>query len=75
MLRGATAVTQSDYTSLQSDYSSPDRVIAASGRPDGEADADGKRNTPREVSAGLDIRGNAVRSAATAVLTAGALNP
>ena len=56
MLRSATAVIQSDYTSLQSDYSSPDRVIAASGRPDGEANADGNRNLPREIGAGLDIR-------------------
>ena len=38
------------------DYSSPDRVIAASGRPDGEANADGNRNLPREIGAGLDIR-------------------
>ena len=56
MLRGATAVIQSDYTSLQSVYSSPDRVIAGSGRPDGEANADGNRNSPREIGAGLDIR-------------------
>ena len=56
MLRGATAVIQSDYTSLQSDYSSPDRVIAASGRPEGEANADGNRNLPREIGAGRNIR-------------------
>ena len=56
MLRSATVVIQSDYTRLQSDYSSPDRIIAASGRPDGEANADGNRNSPREIGAGINIR-------------------
>ena len=56
MLRGTTAVIQSDYTSLQSDYSSPDRVIAASGRSDGEANADGNRDALREIGAGRDTR-------------------
>lgn len=56
VLHGATAVVQCTYKGLQSDYSSPNRVIAASGRPDGEADSDDNRNLPREVGAGRDIR-------------------
>ena len=55
MLRGVTAVIQSDYSSLQSTYSSPDRVIAG-GRAGGEVNVDGNRDAPREVGAGLDIR-------------------
>ena len=55
MLRGVTPVMQSDYSSLQSTYSSPDRVIVG-GRAVGEANADGDRDSPREVGASLDIR-------------------
>ena len=54
MLRGVTPVMQSDYSSLQSTYSGPDRVIV--GRAGGEANADGNRDSPHEVGASLDIR-------------------
>ena len=53
MLRGVTPVIQDTYSSLQSTYSSPDRVIAG-GRADGEANAD-CRAAPHEVRADLDI--------------------
>lgn len=55
VLRGVTPVIQCDYSSLQSTYSSPDRVIAR-GPADGEADADGYRDALREVGGGQDIR-------------------
>ena len=54
VLRGVTPVIQCDYSSLQSTYSAPDRVIAG-GRAGGEANVDGNRDAPREVGAGLDI--------------------
>ena len=58
MLHGATAVIQSDYRSLQSTYSSPDRVI-----PGGRAGANqvqpGHRDAPREIGVGVDIPGDA----------------
>ena len=74
VLRGVTLVIQSDYSSLQSTYGSPDRVIGG-GRAGGEANVEGNRDAPREIGAGLDIRVYAVRSAVTAMLTAWASSP
>ena len=56
---------------LQSTYSSPDRVIAATGCPDGETDADAT-GMHGDVVAGQDVRTMPVGSAVTAVACTGA---
>ena len=55
VLRRVTHVIQSDYSSLQSTYSGPDRAMDG-GRAGGEANGDGDRDAPREIGTGLDIR-------------------
>ena len=74
MLRGITPVIQSDYTSLQSDYSGPDRAMA--GGHAGAKRMQTAAGVRRTRSAPASKFGStAVRSAVTAMLTTGASSP